>query len=73
MLVPVPAIAPGLIVHTPVAGKPLRTTLPVAAEHEDGWIGIPAIGAAGADGAGLITTSADGSEVHPASLVTIKL
>ena len=31
MLVPVPAIAPGLIVHVPVAGRPFNTTLPVVA------------------------------------------
>lgn len=33
---PVPAIDPGLITHVPVAGKPLRTTLPVGAAHEEG-------------------------------------
>ena len=32
MLVPVPVIAPGLIVHVPVAGRPLNTTLPVVAD-----------------------------------------
>ena len=28
-LVPVPVIAPGLIVHVPVAGRPFNTTVPV--------------------------------------------
>ena len=36
MVVPVPAIAPGLIVHVPVAGRPFNTTLPVGAAHEAG-------------------------------------
>ncbi len=31
------------------------------------------IGAVGADGAGLITTLADSTDIHPASLVTLKL
>ena len=35
-LAPVPVIAPGLIVHVPVAGSPFNTTLPVVAEHEEG-------------------------------------
>ena len=34
---------------------------------------VPAIGAAGAPGAAVITTLADGAEVHPAALVTVKL
>jgi hypothetical protein len=34
--VPVPAIAPGLIIHIPVAGRPFNTTLPVGEEHEEG-------------------------------------
>ena len=41
MLVPVPAIAPGLIVHVPVAGRPFNTTLPVGAAHEAGWVIVP--------------------------------
>ena len=35
---PVPAIAPGFIVHVPVAGRPLNTTLPVGFEQEEGKI-----------------------------------
>ena len=70
---PVPAIDPGLIVHTPVAGRPLNTTLPVGAEHEAGWVISPNTGADGAAGAGLITTLAVASDEHPASFVTVKL
>ena len=40
-----PVILPGLIVHAP-AGKPLRTTLPVATAH-DGWVMAPIAGAVG--------------------------
>jgi hypothetical protein len=70
VVAPVPAIAPGLIVHVPVAGRPFNTTLPVDAAHEAGWVIVPIIGADGATGALLITTVADASEIHPASLVT---
>ena len=48
-LVPVPDIAPGLIVQIPVAGRPFNTTLPVVAIHEEGWVIVPIIGAVGAD------------------------
>ena len=72
-LVPVPAIAPGLIIHIPVAGRPFNTTLPVVAIHEEGWVIDPIIGGVGATGAGLITTLADSTDMHPASLVTLKL
>jgi hypothetical protein len=70
VVVPVPAIDPGLIVHVPVAGKPFNTTLPVGAAHDEGWVIVPIIGADGATGAALITTVADASDIHPASLVT---
>jgi hypothetical protein len=72
-VVPVPAIDPGLITHVPVAGRPLKSTLPVGTAHEEGCVIVPAIGAGGAPGAGFITTSAVGGEVHPASLVMLKL
>jgi hypothetical protein len=62
-----------LIVHEPVEGKPFSTTLPVGAAHDAGWVIVPAIGAVGADGAIFIITSADAREIHPASLVTLKL
>ena len=67
---PVPAIEPGLRVHVPVAGRPFNTTVPVGAAHDAGWVTIPIIGAAGATGAAFITTVADASDIHPASLVT---
>ena len=67
---PVPAIAPGLIVHVPVAGRPFNTTLPVGTAHDAGWVTVPIIGAAGATGAAMITTVADASDIHPSWLVT---
>ena len=73
MLVPYPVIPPGLIVHVPVAGRPVNTTLPVGAEHEEGCVIVPTIGAVGADGATCIITSADARDIHPAALVTLKL
>ena len=36
VVVPVPVIAPGLIVHVPVEGRPFKITLPVDSEHEEG-------------------------------------
>ena len=73
MVVPVPDIFPGLIVHIPVAGRPFSTTLPVVAIQEEGWVIVPIIGAVGATGATLITTLADSTDIHPASLVTLKV
>lgn len=72
VVVPVPVVPPGFIVHTPVAGRPLNATLPVGAEHEAGWVIVPIIGAS-TPGASLITTSAEGRDIHPASLVMLKL
>ena len=55
-LVPVPVvvIAPGerVRVQVPAAGRPLRTTLPVATEQV-GWVMVPI---AGANGTGLMVT-----------------
>jgi hypothetical protein len=51
VVVPVPVIPPGLIVHVPVAGRPDSITLPVVAEQEAGCVIVPTIGAVGADGA----------------------
>ena len=68
VVVPIPVIAPGLIVQVPVAGRPFNTTLPVVAVHEEGWVIVPTNGAVGAAGAGLITTSADACDIHPGSL-----
>jgi hypothetical protein len=73
VVVPVPAIDPGLIVHVPVEGRPVSITLPVVAEHVEGCVIVPTIGAGEASGAGFITTLAVASEVHPASLVIVKL
>ena len=73
VVTPVPDIAPGLIVHVPVAGSPLNTTLPTGTAHDAGWVIVPIIGAVGATGAALITTVADAREIHPASLVTVKV
>ena len=72
-LVPVPVIPPGMIVQFPVAGRPLNTTLPVVAVHEEGWVTVPTIGAVGADGATWMITSPDARDIHPAALVTSKL
>ena len=73
MLVPELVIAPGLMVHVPVAGKPFNTTLPVGDPHEEGCVISPAIGAVGATGGALITTSADSFDMQPAAAVTLKL
>ena len=73
VVVPFPAIAPGLIVHVPDAGKPFNTTLPVGDPQEDGWVIRPATGAVGATGAALITTSEDAFDIHPAAAVMLKL
>ncbi len=73
VLVPVPVIPPGLIFHDPVEGSPVNTTLPVAEEQEEGCVTVPTIGAVGAEGATCMITSADARDIHPASLVTLKL
>ena len=73
MVVPVPVIEPGLIIHVPVAGKPFNTTLPAGDAHEAGCVTVPTIGAVGATGGALITTSVDGFDIHPAAAVTLKL
>ncbi len=73
VVVPIPATEPGLIVQTPVAGSPLKTTLPVGTAHEAGCVIVPTVGAGGAVGAGSITTFAVGRDIHPSSLVTVKL
>ena len=72
-VVPVPVIPPGLIVHVPVAGRPLNTTLPVVAEHEAGCVMVPTIGAVGAEGGVFMITSAEARDIQPAALVTSKL
>jgi hypothetical protein len=73
VLVPVPVIPPGLIVHVPVAGRPFSTTLPVTSVHEVGWVIVPMAGVAGVPGGEIITTSVEGRDIHPAALVMLKL
>ena len=70
--VPVEVTAPGVLVkvQVPVAGKPLKATLPVAVAQV-GWVIVPAIGAAGVAGCALMTILADAGEIHPAALVTV--
>ena len=73
VVVPVPAYDPGLIVQVPVAGSPLKTTLPVGSVQDEGCVVAPTIGAEGASGAGFITTFAVGRDVHPVALLIVKL
>jgi hypothetical protein len=56
----------------PVAGKPFNITLPVATVHV-GWVIVAATGGVGIDGLALITTFADAEEIHPDTLVTVKV
>jgi hypothetical protein len=76
VLVPVPVdfMVPGkrVNVHMPVAGNPLRTTLPDGTVHV-GWMIFPTNGAVGVAGCRFITTLDEAVEVHPAELVTVKL
>jgi len=71
--VPVPEVvtAPGVLVtvHVPVAGSPVRGTLPVATEHV-GCIAVPVKGAEGVTGCGSIVILAVDTDVHPEELVT---
>jgi hypothetical protein len=69
LVVPVPVIDPGLMVHVP-DGKPESTTLPVATVQV-GCVMVPTDGADGVTGCALITTLAEGLDVHPAALVTV--
>ena len=72
VVVPLPDTEPGLIVHVPEEGNPLRATLPVETEHV-GWVGTPGTGALGVGGWTLITTPVDAGEVQPSEFVTVKL
>ena len=63
VVVPDPAIAPGLIVQAP-AGKPLNATVPVG-EVQVGCVIVPIIGAIGAVGTALTTTFKEADEVQP--------
>ena len=69
---PVVVVPPGVLVkvHVPVAGNPLKITLPVAKAHV-GWVIVPTVGALGVAGWALITTLAEAGETHPEALVTV--
>jgi len=75
-LIPVPEVVtvPGyrVRVHVPLAGKLLKTTLPVDRIHV-GAVIVPTIGAAGVVGCAGITALVDAAEVHPTEFVTVKL
>lgn len=71
MLVVFPLIAPGFIVQFP-DGKPVSETLPVATVQVGCVIELT-VGAAGVTGCALITALADGAEIHPTELVTVKV
>ena len=66
VVAPLPAIAPGLIVHAP-AGNPLKATLPVGVVQV-GWVMVPTIGEVGAPGATL-TVNAVADEIQPLTVV----
>ena len=68
LLVPLPAIEPGLIVQLP-EGNPVKITLPVATVQV-GCVMAPAVGLAGVSGCKSIVLSAEAGEVHPTVLVT---
>jgi hypothetical protein len=75
-LVPVPVRVTPLgslvIVHVPVAGSPLRATLPVDAVHV-GCVRVPITGAVGESGCGFMVAGADAGDVQPSSLVTVNV
>ena len=66
-----PGILPGSMVQFPV-GRPLKSTLPVETVQV-GCVMLPTTGASGVTGCMLIITSADGKDVQPSELVTVKL
>lgn len=74
VLVPVPVIVPppGVLVkvHVPVDGNPFKITAPVAIV-QFGCVTAPTDGAEGVGGCALMTTFADGTEIHPESLATV--
>jgi len=76
VVAPVPEylISPGalVMVHTPDAGRPFKTMLPMAFVQE-GCVTEPIFGGTGVNGWGLIITFADTGEVQPDSFVTVKV
>jgi len=59
-------------VHVPVAGRPDKTTLPVATAQV-GCVIDPTIAAVGFEGCVLIATLTEAGEIHPEALVTVKV
>jgi hypothetical protein len=73
VLVPLPVILPGLIVHVPVDGKPLSAILPVAM-LQVGCVMVDTEGVVGGLGTGSMTILAVVvADVQPAAFVTEKL
>jgi hypothetical protein len=67
-------VPPGerVIVQEPVAGNPVKTTLPVAIEQV-GWVMVPKTGADGVEACALIATLAEACETHPEAFVTVNV
>jgi hypothetical protein len=76
VVTPVPVVVAPLglrvNVHVPVAGKPLRTTLPEGA-RQVACMTVPIEGTVGVVGAALMTIFMEGDDVQPAELVTVKV
>ena len=71
VLLPLPAMLPGLMVQLP-DGNPLNTTLPVASAQL-GWVMVPIMGAEGVAGCGSMTTLPEEAEMQPSELVTVNV
>ena len=69
VLVPEPAIAPGLIAQFS-EGKPIKMTLPVETAQV-GCVIVDIEGVAGVSGCKFIVIAADADEMHPTELVTV--
>ena len=70
LVLPVPAIAPGLIVQLP-EGRPFNTTDPVD-KVQVGCVMVPTIGAAGVAGCAF-TVTLIATEIHPAKFLAVRL
>ena len=66
-LAPVPVILPGLIVHVPEAGSPLKATLPEGCAAGR-LVMAPTVGADGADGSLRVALTPVG-EVQPLTVI----
>jgi len=71
VLLPLPAMLPGLMVQLP-DGNPFKTTLPVA-RAQVGWVMVPIVGAEGVAGCGSMTTLPEVAEMQPSELVTVNV